>query len=82
MTCGLQDPHVDPAVVHVVTHAADSQPPSTAPSISPFVTVLHEHTTASSGRAMAGAPLDAGRMSSSGFAGSSIRLETIARSVP
>ena len=50
LTSGRHEPHAAPARVHAFTPATSVQPSSvTAQRIVPAVTLLHEHTSASSG---------------------------------
>ena len=89
-TTVLQEPQVDPARVWAVTQAASTHgPPSlsvdsseTAALISALLTSLHEQTCRSSGSSSSSPPREAGRISSSGFSGSSIPDATIGRRTP
>lgn len=55
-TIMTHEPHAAPAFVQALTAATSAQPSScTAPRIVPAVTLLHEHTSASSGRSPVGA---------------------------
>ena len=50
LTIGTHEPHAAPAFVQALTPATSVQPSSfTAQRIVPAVTLLHEHTSASSG---------------------------------
>ena len=81
--------------MHFLTQAASSQawpsapsavaPVETAVTMSPLLTSLQEQTCASSGIAATPVPAPpraAGRISSSGLAGSAMPLETIGRRIP
>ena len=72
--------------VHALTHGdVLAGVPVEAPTrrgSSPLVTSLQEQTCASSGMPGLAAPRDAGRIRSSGLAGSSMPLETIGRRMP
>ena len=52
LTVGRHPPQVVPALVHALTCAMSQAPSAIAPQIAPLVTPLHEHTSASSGRAV------------------------------
>ena len=73
-----------PARVHALTHGTSAQPPSAiASSICRLVTSLQEQTCGLVGqRRSRRRPAPAGRISSSGLAGSAMPLTTIGRSTP
>src|SRR6476620_8792401 len=71
LTVGRQPPQVVPAFVHPLIAARSQAPSATALQIEPFVTLLHEQMTASSGRASAPSSAPAGETSAPGSPGTS-----------
>ena len=70
-TVGRQPPQVVPALVHAFTEAMSHAPAAIAPQMAPFVTALHEHTSASSGSEPAPGFSPAGEINVAGSPGSS-----------
>src|SRR6478609_7732570 len=71
LTVGRHPPHVVPAFVQPLIAARSQAPPAMAPQMEPFVTLLHEQMTASSGSASAPSSAPAGETRAPGSPGTS-----------